>query len=90
MDWHELTGYAAGIFTTIAVIPQISKAWKTKKVDDISLFMVGILICGLALWTLYGALSKAWPIIVTNGISLLLNCFLFCLVVYEKKHTRPR
>lgn len=90
MDWHELTGYAAGIFTTIAVIPQISKAWKTKKVDDISLIMVGILICGLGLWTLYGFLNKAWPIIVTNGISFLLNCFLFCLVVYEKNKNTAR
>jgi MtN3 and saliva related transmembrane protein len=86
MDWQELTGYLAGIFTTIAVIPQISKAWKSKQVDDISLIMVGILICGLALWTLYGFMNQAWPIIVTNGLSLLLNVFLFGLVIYEKRN----
>jgi MtN3 and saliva related transmembrane protein len=85
MDWQELIGYLAGIFTTIAVVPQISKAWKTKKVDDISLIMVGILICGLGLWTLYGFLNKAWPIIITNGLSFTLNIFLFFLVVYEKR-----
>jgi MtN3 and saliva related transmembrane protein len=85
MDWQELIGYLAGIFTTIAVVPQIAKAWKTKKVDDISLIMVGILICGLALWTLYGLLNKAWPIIVTNGISLTLNIFLMFLVIFEKR-----
>lgn len=84
MDWQELIGYLAGIFTTIAVIPQISKAWKTKHVDDISLITVSILICGLSLWTFYGVLKQAWPIIVTNGISMLLNMFLFALVLYEK------
>ncbi len=89
MEWQELTGYAAGIFTTIAVVPQISKAWKTKKVDDISLIMLGILICGLALWTIYGVANTAWPIIITNGISLLLNCFLCGLVFYEKKKNGP-
>ena len=85
MQWQELIGYLAGIFTTIAVVPQISKAWKTKKVDDISLIMVGILICGLALWTVYGIVNNQWPIIVTNGISCLLNCFLCGLVFHEKK-----
>lgn len=90
MDWQEAIGYLAGILTTIAVVPQISKAWKTKQVDDISLIMVGILICGLSLWTLYGVFSQAWPIIVTNGLSLLLNVFLFSLVVYEKRSKGPR
>jgi MtN3 and saliva related transmembrane protein len=85
MDWQEWIGYLAGTFTTIAVIPQISKAWKTKQVDDISLIMVGILICGLGLWTVYGLVNHAWPIIVTNGLSMLLNVFLFVLVIYEKR-----
>ncbi len=89
MDWQQLIGYVAGIFTTVAVVPQISKVWKTRKVDDISLIMVVILICGLGLWTLYGIVNQAWPIIVTNGISCLLNCFLCGFVVYERKQ-QPR
>ena len=88
MDWQELSGYLAGTLTTIAVIPQITKVWNTRKVDDISLMMVAILICGLGLWTLYGIVNEALPIIITNGISLLLNCFLCGLVFYEKKKKR--
>jgi MtN3 and saliva related transmembrane protein len=49
--------------------------------------MVGILICGLGLWTFYGFMKGAWPIIVTNGLSCALNIFLFFLVIYEKKKT---
>jgi MtN3 and saliva related transmembrane protein len=85
MDWQELTGYLAGIFTTVSVIPQITKVWLTEKVDDISLIMLGILICGLGLWTIYGIGNNAWPIIITNGLSFLLNCFLCGLVIYGKK-----
>lgn len=84
MAWHEWIGYLAGILTTIAVIPQIFKAWKTRQVDDISLIMVAILICGLGLWVTYGFLTQAWPIVITNGLSMLMNIFLFGLVVHSK------
>lgn len=84
MDWQESIGYVAGIFTSVAVIPQISKAWKTREVNDISLITVGILTCGLALWVTYGFIKQAWPIVITNGFSMLMNMFLFGLVVKTK------
>lgn len=88
MDWQELIGYLAGILTSIAVIPQIAKAWKTRQVEDISLITVGILICGLALWVTYGFITQAWPIVLTNGLSLLMNSFLFGLVIYTRHGKR--
>ncbi|MEY4640736.1 MAG: hypothetical protein RLZZ227_730 [Pseudomonadota bacterium] len=84
MPWDDLAGYVAGIFTTFAVVPQISKAWKTRHVDDISLLMVAVLVCGLALWVAYGVLTQSWPVVITNAISLLLNLFLLGLVFHEK------
>ena len=48
--WEEILGLVAGICTTIAVIPQIKKAWKTKKVDDVSPGMFMILLLGVSLW----------------------------------------
>jgi len=86
MLWQELLGYVAGALTTFAVVPQIRKAWKTRAVDDISIFTVVILICGLSLWTAYGFVHQTWPIVVTNGIAVLLNGFLLFLVFYEKRH----
>lgn len=90
MNLHELLGYLAGTLTTIAVVPQIRKAWRTRAVDDISVFMVVILICGLSLWTAYGVLTQAWPIVVTNGVAVLLNCLLLALVFHEKRATRHK
>ncbi|MDT0293025.1 SemiSWEET family sugar transporter [Mesonia ostreae] len=49
MNTTEIIGMLAGIFTTIAVIPQIYKAIKTKKVDDISPFFFSILLVGVGL-----------------------------------------
>ncbi|WP_229793759.1 SemiSWEET family sugar transporter [Salinimicrobium marinum] len=79
-----ILGLVAGICTTAAVIPQLWKAWKTKKVTDVSPGMFFVLITGLALWTVYGLLQSDWPIIITNGLALCLNSLmLYFLFKYD-------
>ncbi|WP_034257972.1 SemiSWEET family sugar transporter [Altibacter lentus] len=86
MELTTIIGLLAGAFTTIAVIPQIKKAWYTKKVEDVSPFMFTILILGVGLWVVYGILKSDIPIIATNGISLGLNMIMLYLMVrYRKK-----
>lgn len=86
MDTITLIGIVAGICTTIAVIPQIVRTWKTKKVKDVSISMFIVLIAGVGLWTLYGILKKDWPIIITNGTSVILNlCMLYFIISYSEK-----
>ena len=86
LGWTDILGLAAGAFTTAAVVPQIWKAWKTKEVDDVSPGMFFVLITGLALWIVYGAIQNDIPIIVTNGLALTLNCFmLFLIFRYRQK-----
>ena len=70
----------AGICTTAAVVPQLIKAWKTKKVEDVSPGMFFVLVTGLALWLVYGILKKDLPIIATNGTALLLNSLMLYLL----------
>lgn len=88
MQWQELLGYVAGAMTTFAVVPQIRKAWRTKAVGDISVPTIVTLVCGVSLWTVYGVVHASWPIIVTNGIAVILDCFLLFLVFYEKRTQR--
>ena len=84
MDLLSIIGYLAGIFTTIAVIPQIYKAIKTNKVDDISPVFFSILLLGVGLWTVYGILKIDWPIILTNGISFMLNALMLSIYLKNK------
>jgi MtN3 and saliva related transmembrane protein len=86
MQWQELLGYLAGTLTTFAVVPQIRKAWKTRAVNDISVSTVVTLICGVTLWTVYGVVHGSWPMIITNGLAVLLNSLLLFLVFYEKRN----
>lgn len=86
IGWTEILGLAAGVFTTAAVVPQIWKAWKSKEVEDVSPGMFFVLITGLALWVSYGVIKKDLPIIATNGVAFLLNCFmLFLIFRYREK-----
>ncbi|MGA9327364.1 MAG: PQ-loop domain-containing transporter, partial [Salegentibacter sp.] len=50
LNWTNILGLVAGICTTVSVLPQIRKAWKTKEVEDVSPGMFGILMLGVFLW----------------------------------------
>ena len=81
----NVIGALAGVLTTIAIIPQIVKAVKTKQVNDISPLFLSILIIGLGLWVLYGLLIVDIPIILTNGVSFILNSIMLILYYSTKK-----
>jgi len=68
----ELLGYAAAAGTTLAFIPQVTRVWRTRSADDISLAMYLIFIAGVVLWIVYGLLIGSWPLVVANGTTLLL------------------
>ena len=82
--WIDVLGIAAGCCTTAAVIPQIKKAWQTKEVEDISIWMVLVLITGVTLWTIYGIFKHDLAIILFNGISVVLNSSLLYLRIRYK------
>jgi len=77
---EDIIGFVAGILTSINMIPQIIKSIKTKKVEDVSLWMYIIYDIGLALWVTYGVMILSYPIMVMDGIAFL--CSL--LVTYLK------
>ena len=65
-------GLAAACCTTIAFVPQLVKTWKTRSTADISLGMFLVLVIGIVLWLTYGTLLGDVPLIVANGITLIL------------------
>ena len=54
MDYVTFIGFLAGALTTLAYLPQVFKAWKTKRTKDVSLGMFSILTIGILLWLVYG------------------------------------
>lgn len=78
-------GIAAGILTSLSMLPQLIKIIKEKKAENISYFMLVILLLGLACWVWYGILRDDLPIIATNGISFLVNSLVAIFTIKYKK-----
>lgn len=72
MSKLRLLGLAAACCTTVAFVPQLVKTWKTRSTADISLSMFLVLVIGIILWLAYGMLLGDVPLIVANGITLVL------------------
>ncbi len=73
MNIIQIIGIAAGVLTSTAMVPQLVKIIKEKEAEDVSIFMIIVLMSGLALWAVYGIMRTDWPIIVTNVFSFLVN-----------------
>lgn len=76
MKLVDLIGTVAGILTSISMIPQLIKVLKEKKVENVSLLMLIILLVGVCLWVVYGIMKEEWPIILSNGFSVIVNSLL--------------
>jgi MtN3 and saliva related transmembrane protein len=79
MYWVNFLGLVAGSLTTLAFLPQLHKTWKTKSAKDISLWWLGTFSTGIFLWLLYGICIGALPVILSNGITLVLTFVILLL-----------
>jgi MtN3 and saliva related transmembrane protein len=86
-EYSVYIGAAAGICTALSLLPQLFKIIKEKKAEDISYFMLFILLAGLGGWIWYGILKKDYPIIITNGFSFIVNLL---IIGFSKKYKGKR
>ncbi len=79
-------GLMATVFAVSSTIPQIFKTIKSKKSEDISIWLSLVLIIGLGLWTSYGIVKKDVVLIISNSIAVLLNTVMLFLKVRYSRH----
>ena len=82
MNSTEILGLVAGLFTTIAFVPQVIKTWKSKHANDISLAMFSIFSSGVALWIVYGVMIGSLPVILANVVTLALALTILALKLH--------
>ncbi len=83
MNLITAIGLLAAAATTIAFLPQVIKSLKTRKTRDVSLLEYIILVFGLSLWLIYGFLINNLPLILANGVTLVLAALiLFTKIKY--------
>ncbi len=72
MNLTALLGFIAGTLTTLSFVPQVHKAWRSKRCHDLSWGMLITFSGGVVLWLIYGLRLWAAPIIVANAVTLAL------------------
>ncbi len=81
MRFTTMLGFFAGLLTTFSFVPQVYKAWSSKRCDDLSWGMLLTFATGVAMWLVYGVLLWAGPIIAANGVTLALVLAILALKV---------
>jgi MtN3 and saliva related transmembrane protein len=80
-DATTLVGTAAAVASTASFAPQAWKVIKTRETKGISTGMYILTVVGFALWFGYGIMLGKWPLIVPNGLCLLLSAFILLMKV---------
>jgi MtN3 and saliva related transmembrane protein len=78
-----IIGLAAAFCTTVSFLPQAIKTIATKNTSGISLNMYYFFTGGTLLWFIYGLLEKNIPIIIANGVTLVLAAI---ILAYKIKY----
>jgi MtN3 and saliva related transmembrane protein len=80
----EILGLIAGMVTSMGFVPQLIRGYKTKKLEDVSYYMPGILAIGMFLWFVYGLVISALAVMIANAFGI------FCcltLIFMKKKYS---
>ena len=84
LDVNHL-GFAAAVCTTGAFVPQVLMVWRERGAPGISVGMYLMFIVGITLWLFYGMALRSWPMVIANGITLLLaSCVLGMKLYFER------
>jgi len=78
----DLLGLVAGTLTTCSFVPQVVRIWRTRSARDISTVMFLLLSLGVLLWVVYGVAIQSAPVIVANGVTLVLALAILGMKLY--------
>ena len=80
-------GLVAGVLTTGAFVPQVWKIYRSKSGRDVSARMFSLLSAGVVLWLIYGIMLQSLPLILTNGVTLVLS---LAIIVLKVRYSRAQ
>lgn len=75
----SLVGGAAAVLSMASFTPQIVKIWRERDASSVSLRMYVVTVTGFTLWTIYGFMTGAAPVILANTVCLALSATVLAL-----------
>ncbi len=83
-------GVGAALCSMASFVPQALKIVREHDASGVSARMYLITVVGFALWCVYGAFLKSWPLVGSNFVSLTMSAFILALKVKDKDSGTPR
>ena len=68
----NVVGSAAALCSITSFAPQMIKIWTTRDASAVSLKTYSLTVTCFVLWTAYGVMTKAWPIVIANACALVM------------------
>jgi len=95
MFFDEFTLSIIGILASITIlsgwVPQIIKGYRTKKLDDVSKYLMSLIAIGAFLWLLYGIEKEDPYIIGVNIAAIILSMIVLGMKFkFERKVQIPK
>ncbi|MCE7012093.1 SemiSWEET transporter [Kibdelosporangium philippinense] len=84
-----ILGLFAGALTTLAFLPQVVRCFRTRSTGDLSWAWILMMCAGVGAWFVYGLLGADMPVIVANGITLVLVAALGVIKAVHQRAAVP-
>ncbi|MEJ8403909.1 SemiSWEET transporter [Brevundimonas vesicularis] len=68
----NIVGTAAAVCSITSFAPQALKIWKERDASSVSLKTYSLTVTCFILWVIYGVLTQAWPVTVSNSFALVM------------------
>lgn len=83
----SVMGVAAAALTTSSFLPQIFRAYRTKRMEDVSRYLMIFFATGTVLWMVYGVFKGDWVIIGANATATVFNVILLYMKFAYRKES---
>jgi MtN3 and saliva related transmembrane protein len=84
-EFAEIMGLIGAFLSSITFIPQVYKTWQSKSAGDLSMSMMLIVFTSTIIWLVYGVVLHLLPVIICNGIIMVLSALLIYFKLTFKK-----
>lgn len=85
MGWIDVIGSLAAVASMVSFSPQAWRIIKSRRTDGLSAATYSITVAAFALWATYGAMLGQWPLVVSNGVCLLLAGFILVMTLLPQR-----
>lgn len=82
--WIGVLGTAGTVLSTLSLMPQVIRTWRTQSAADISAAWLVVALAAMLVWIGYGSLINAPAVVLVNIL-----CFVQCaFILFIKLQTR--